>query len=247
MMCENKPPFIKLLLFCLSIFNTALAQDVIVDSQTQLLSQSYPVKLYFNAMGENAHIYNGYEYMTPDRNIKGTPYFTDAVTQSSLYYDDGYYQNVPIQYDMVRDLVVINRLDQNFRISLISAKLAAFTLKNHDFVHINKDSLQGIDLSTGFYDRIYAGKSTVLVKRKKYIQEVMEYTTTTQTYIDDTRYYIKYEGNYVEIKNKSAVLKLFGNKKSEIKSYLRKNKLDFKEDFEKTLIATCAYYDQLTS
>ena len=185
--------------------------------------------------------------MTPDRNIKGSPYFTDALTQSSLHYDDGYYQNIPILYDMVRDLVVINRLDQNFKISLISTKLSSFSIKNHEFIRIEKDSLQGIDLSSGFYDRIYAGKSTVLVKRKKMIQEVMEYTTTSQSYIEETFYYVKFEGNYVEVKNKSSVLKLFENKKSEIKSFLRKNKLDFKSDFEKTLIATCAYYDQLTS
>jgi len=51
----------------------------------------------------------------------------------------------------------------------------------------------------------------------------------------------------VEVKNKGSVLSLFESKKSEIKSWLRKNKLKFKTDFEKTLIAAAAYYDQLTS
>ena len=75
----------------------------------------------------------------------------------------------------------------------------------------------------------------------------MEYTTTSQTYIDETFYYVKFGGHFVEVNSKSSVLKLFGNRKSDIKSYLRKNKLNFKSDFEKTLTATCAYYDQLTS
>jgi hypothetical protein len=246
-MCENKPFFLTVLLICSLFVNALEAQGLFVDLQTQALDQSYPVKLYYHAVGENAHIYNGYEYMTPDRNIKGSPYFTDALTPASLFYDGCYYQNVHILYDMVRELVVVNRLDQNYKISLISSKLNSFSIKNHEFIRIDRDSLSGIDLNSGFYDRIYAGKSTILVKREKYIQEVMEYTATSQTYIDQNFYYVKFGGNYVEVSSKSAVLKLLGDKKSTIKSYLRKNKLDFKSDFEKTLIATFAYYDQLTS
>jgi hypothetical protein len=246
-MCEPKPLLLKLLVCCLLYANPAGAQFLSADPQNNSLDQSYPVRLYYNAIGENAHIYNGYEYMTPDRNIKGSPYFTDALVPSTVSYDDTYYQNVRILYDLVRDLVIINRLDQNFRISLINAKLNSFSIKDHQFIRIDKDSIHGIDLITGFYDRIYPGKSTVLVKRKKFVKEVIEYTVTSMSYMEEDFYYVKFAGNYVEVKNKSSVFKLFQNKKSEIKSYLRKNKLSFKSDFEKTLIATCAYYDQLTS
>jgi hypothetical protein len=246
-MCETKPLLLSLL-FCGFLFaNTAGAQFLSEEPLNTSLDQSYPVKLYYNAVGENAHIYNGYEYMTPDRNIKGSPYFTDALVPATISYDDTYYQNIRILYDMVHDQVIINRLDQNFRISLINTKLNSFSIKNHDFVRIDKDSLHGVDLSTGFYDRVYSGKSTVLVKRKKFVKEVLEYTLTSMSYMEENFYYVKIAGNYVEVKNKSSVFNLFQNKKSEIKSYLRKNKLSFKSDFEKTLIATCAYYDQLTS
>jgi hypothetical protein len=49
------------------------------------------------------------------------------------------------------------------------------------------------------------------------------------------------------VDSKATVLKLFNSKKSEIKVFIRKNKLNFKSDFEKTLVAISAYYDQLTS
>jgi hypothetical protein len=233
---------------CFLHAHIAGAQGLSDDPQKNSLDQSYPVRLYYTAIGENAHIYNGYEYMTPDRNTKGSPYFiSDAPTSASLSYDDIYYQEIPILYDQVRDLVVINRLDQNFKISLINEKLDYFTFHNHQFIRITRDSTRGDVLVSGFYDRVYAGKSSVLVKRKKTAQESVEYTVTVLTYKETDIYYVKMGGRYSEVTNKSSVLKLFQSKKSEIKSYLRKNKLKFNSDFEKTLIAASAYYDQLTS
>lgn len=234
--------------FCLLGLNLAGAQVLSGDSLKNTPDLSYPVNFYYTSIGENAHIYNGYEYMTPDRGIKGSPYFlTDSLIPADLSYDEAYYQNVPVLYDLVRDLVVINRLNQNFKISLVSEKLNSFSLQNHRFIRISKDSIHGVDLLSGFYDRVYSGKSTVIAKRKKYILEVLEYSTSRTIYQEHDLYYVKYAGRWIEVSNKASVLNLFKAKKSEIKTFLRKNKLKFKSDFEKTLIAAAAYYDQLTS
>jgi hypothetical protein len=247
-MCVFYFRLLKLLICCILYIPIAGAQKLSTETPNSSLVQSYPVRLYYHAVGENAHIYNGYEYMTPDRNTKGSPYFlTDAPTPAALYYDDIYYQDIPILYDQVRDLVVINRLDQNFKISLINDKLDYFTFHNHHFIRISRDSSHGEELATGFYDRAYEGKTTILVKRKKTARESSEYTQTILTYTEQDLYYVRMDGKYTEVSNKASVLSLFQAKKSEIKSYLRKNKLKFNSDFEKTLIAAAAYYDQLTS
>src|ERR1700676_3634711 len=110
-MAENRFTELKFLLCCLVFVKIAGAQEPASDSLTASLYNSYPVKLYFNALGENAHIYNGYEYFTPDRNIKGSPYYlSESPAPSNLIYDDSYYQNIPILYDIVKDEVIINRL-----------------------------------------------------------------------------------------------------------------------------------------
>jgi hypothetical protein len=143
--------------------------------------------------------------------------------------------------------LIINRLGQNFRISLVADKLSSFTIHNHEFIRISRDSAAGIELPTGYYDKMYAGKTTVLVKRQRRLQEVLYYGTTTSEYKDENIYYIITAGQIVQVSSKSAVLDLFKSKKTEIKSFIRKNKLNFKSDFEKTLVAVSAYYDQLTS
>jgi hypothetical protein len=247
-MCVNRPPHLKFLLCCLVFVKIAGAQELTNDSLSNSLYNAYPVKLYFNAVGENAHIYNGYEYFTPDRNIKGSPYYlSDGPSPSNLAYDDSYYQNIPILYDIVKDQVVINRLGQNYKISLVSDKLSSFTFRNHEFIRISRDSANGIQLTTGFYDRLYNGKTTVLVKRKTRLRETYIYSQIAYEYVQEDIYYLVFAGQIVQVDGKSSVLKLFNSRKSEIKAYIRKNKLNFKSDFEKTLIATSAYYDQLTS
>jgi len=227
---------------------TAAAQELINDSITSSLYNSFPVSLYYNAIGENAHIYTGYEYFTPDRNIKGSTYFlSDGPVPSRLIYDDSYYQDIPVLFDIARDELVVNRLGQNFKISLVNDKLMSFTVRNHEFIRISGDSAHGIELESGFYDKMYAGKTIVLVKRKRKLQETLVYNSAVYEYKDDYKYYVISAGLIVQVDSKSSVLELFKSKKAEIKSFLRKNKLNFKSDFEKALVATSAYYDQLTS
>jgi hypothetical protein len=247
-MCEKRPSYLRFLLCGLILVKTAAAQELINDSITSSLYNSFPVSLYYNAIGENAHIYTGYEYFTPDRNIKGSPYFlSDGPVPSRLIYDDSYYQDIPVLFDIARDELVVNRLGQNFKISLVNDKLMSFTVRNHEFIRISRDSVHGLELESGFYDKMYAGKTIVLVKRKRKLQETLVYNSAVYEYKDDYKYYVISAGQLVQVDSKSSVLELFKSKKAEIKSFLRKNKLNFKSDFEKALVATSAYYDQLTS
>src|SRR5579863_355125 len=247
-MCEIRPVLLKFLLCFMLFVKMAGAQDLRSDSLSNQLNNSYPVGLYFSAIGENAHIYSGYEYLTPDRNIKGSPYYlSDGPSPSDILYDDTYYSDIPILYDVVKDEVVINRLGQNFKISLITDKLKSFTLHRHEFIRISVDSANGVQLPTGFYDRLYNGKTIVLAKRRTRLQETYVYSQINYEYIREDIYYMIVAGQIVQVDNKSSAMKMFKSKKSEIKSFIRKNKLNFKSDFEKSLIAISAYYDQLTS
>jgi hypothetical protein len=150
-------------------------------------------------------------------------------------------------YDVLKDEVVINRLGQNFKISLVTDKLKSFTLRTHEFIRVSSDSVNGNLLATGFYELLYNRKTIVLAKRKTHLQETYVYSQINYEYIREDNYYVIIAGQVVQVDSKSSVLKLFNSKKSEIKSFIRKNKLNFKSDFEKTLVAVSAYYDQLTS
>jgi hypothetical protein len=129
----------------------------------------------------------------------------------------------------------------------VNDKLKSFILRRHEFIRVSVDSVNGTPLPTGFYDRLHNGKTIVLAKRRTRLQETYVYSQINYEYIRQDYYYVIVAGQIVQVDSKSSVLKLFKSKKSEIKSFIRKNKLNFKSDFEKTLVAVSAYYDQLTS
>ncbi|MEJ0083192.1 MAG: hypothetical protein WDM78_20095 [Puia sp.] len=77
-------------------------------------------------------------------------------------------------------------------------------------------------MPTGFYDRLYNGKTIVLVKRKTRLQETYVYSQIVYEYIREDIYYVIIAGQIVQVDSKSSVLKLFNSKKSEIKSFMKK-------------------------
>ena len=228
--------------------NFCSGQGSLNDSTSNPSDTSFAVNQYYSSIGENAHLYNGPEYLTYDKRIAGNPFFkTDSLTSGDIAYDGSHYFNIPMLYDIIYDEVVINRYQQNFRISLLREKMKGFTFLNHTFYRMEKDSLHGVLLSPGFYDQLYQGKITVLAKRKKKILEKIEYTMNTISYLADDHFYINRNNTYFEVTNKASLLKVFSNKKKEIRKFLRKHKLKFKTDQEKAILQSAAYYDQLSS
>lgn len=246
MIAYHKPAFF-IIAFC-GLVKLCAAQFPITDTFPNSQDSNFLVDLYSSAIGENAHLYNGREYFTYDKRIKGNPFFeTDSMTAGNISYNGGEYDNVPMLYDITRDEVIINRYHQNFKISLLTEKLEKFTFLNHFFYHMEKDSLHGVLLSPGLYDELYHGNTTVLVKRKKRISEKIVLNANVISYQPDDHFYIKRNNKYAGISNKSSLLKAFNDKKKEIRKYLRKHKIKFKSDPEKAILQSAVYYDQLSS
>jgi len=65
--------------------------------------------------------------------------------------------------------------------------------------------------------------------------------------ISENIYYIKKEGVYRTIRNKSSLLSVLKNKKKEVQQYLKTNDIKFKKEPERAMIMAVRYYDQLTN
>jgi hypothetical protein len=237
---------------CLSVFyffifalfqNTLFAQD----SSSAQLSQANAVAFYNRYIGENAHLYNGSEYVAYDFRIKGHPYFMTNLLQAGDVNCEGItYPSVNVSYDIIRDELITNRYDANFRIKLPNEKIAYFTLLNHFFIRLIGDSAAKSIISTGFYDRLYDGKTKLFAKRKKKIQEKVSFEEGDQLWFAETdQYYLFKDNRYYEVQNKASLLDALKDRKKDLKKFIRKNKLRFKEDIENTIVKTVQYYDQL--
>ncbi len=202
--------------------------------------------IYYKAIGENNHLYNGSEYVAFPYTAEKNPFFKSViVANGSINYDGTLYNEVPLVYDIFRDEVITNRYKENYRIKLVNEKIGYFFLSGHEFIRIVKDSNNSTVPETGFYDRLYNGKVTALSRRVKKMGDTVTSSGTVTHYFEADQYFIKKEGIYYPVHNKKTTLSVFRDRKKDVQKLLRKNKIKFKQDHEAWIVKAAEYYDQL--
>jgi hypothetical protein len=231
--------------FIISLFFSGLAYAQ--DTSSLQSSSNSATAFYYKFIGENAHFYNGSEYIPYDVHIKGHPSFeTELLEPAVINYDNLVYEGVNLNYDIVRDEVTTNRFERNFRIKLISEKIAYFSLLNHFFVRLVQDSTNKSVINTGFYERIYNGNDKVYIKHSKIIEEkVTDYAGDEQWFTQKDIYLVEKTGRFYPIQSKSMLFDLIKDRKKDVQKYLRKNKIKFRKDPRNAILRTIEYYDQI--
>jgi hypothetical protein len=220
------------------------------QAPTDSLAVNKTIIYYNKAIGEQSRLYNGSEYPLPDPNITGNAFFQDNsnLRPGAVMYDGVYYTNVPIAYDLYRDVVVALLYNGFSKYSLVSDKVSDFYLADHHFIRIKADPLAvNGKLKPGFYDQIYGGKTTILVKRSKTIQTSSSGEKKIETFFQpSTDYYIKKDGSYYKFSGKGAMLNILKDQKKQLQQYLKDNQIRFKDNVELSMQKIADYYDHLT-
>lgn len=218
------------------------------DSNSDKAAAANAISVYYQSLGEQSGIYNGPQYTGyPHKLDGGQPFFgSGEVSRGTIYYDGMLYKDIPMWYDLVKNEVVVLYVDNYSKISLHTEKIDYFSVFDHLFIHVIKDTANASAIPSGFYDIIYQGKSEVLVKQSK---ELLQRTTLEGIWITVIKQkndpYLKKGDQYYPLKNVGAVMKALGSNQKEIQLYLKKNKIKFRKDPEKATVMIVAYYDQL--
>lgn len=223
--------------------NKLRAQDTVILKTPP----SPAIDFYRNYIGENSHLYNGSEYIPEDSRIRGHACFlSDSLIEGLINYDDILYRGVKFTYDIVRDELIINRYNENYRIKLVNEKIAYFRLLNHFFVRIVQDSINKPIINTGFYECVYNGGISFFEKHiKKKEEKISTYQEAQEWYEEHDFYFIKKEKHYYPIHNKTDLVNILKEHKKEIQKFIRKNKIRFKEDPETAILKAVKYYEQI--
>jgi hypothetical protein len=234
------------ILLAYTFLQNVAGQTVISDSDVQKAAAN-TIDVYYHALGDQSPLYNGREYIEYASTLQeGHPFFELPVfVKGSIRFDGMEFQDVPMQYDMIKDEVIIQHFGKVYKINLPVEKIERFTLSGHNFIRIIQDSSH--QLKTGFYDRLYNGKIMVLAKREKKIREERINFQISNVVDQKNYYYIKKDGIYYTLKNMHTLLGILKSKKKEIQQYLNKNKIKYKNDPEHAMIIAAEYYDRLTN
>lgn len=204
------------------------------------------------AIGQSSRLYSGHEYISYARIIKGNalyPMNAETWEQGEVNYDGIVYENVPMMYDIYKDLLVVLLYNHFSAYSLVSEKVHDFTFWGRHFVRIDADSLRNdkAGISSGFYEQLYGGnKVEVLARRSKSIQNSTSQATVLETFFSEKNdYYIRKGSVYYKIGSKGAILDVLKDKKPVLQKYMRDNNIKYGNDPEAAMAALANYYDHL--
>jgi hypothetical protein len=223
---------------------TVFGQSASSDSSFRENAIRYANARYVRSTTDQARLYNGAEYVGHPPNIKGHPYIDSLWRTGSVTYDGVDYQNIRLLYDLVDDVVVAPHIDSVYRMKLQSIKINRFSIPNHNFVRIVRDTANNIGLRTGFYDQLYDGRSKVLARRVKTIKTEYVQNTVKEEYLTENSFYIQKNGVFYPVKSKQSVLSLFADQKKTLRKYLRENRIKFAKERETAIVKLSHLYDE---
>src|SRR4029078_7096188 len=236
--------FFYILLIC-ALSRQATAQNA--DDTTLRENALHAIGVYYQNLREESPLYNGSEYLEYAYTLQeGHPFFQlPTFVNGNINLDGMMFHDVPMLYDIVKDQLIIQDFQRVYKINLPADKVQQFFLLGHVFVRLPRDSSG--EIKTGFYDQLYNGKIGLFAKREKKILEKYSNVQISKVIISENIYYIKKDGLYHTIKNKSSLLAVLKNKKKDVQQYLKTNDIKFKREPERAMIMAVKYYDQLTN
>jgi hypothetical protein len=230
--------------FCL-VSVASFGQPLTSDSLNQNITiNNY--KQYSSQIGGSLLLYNGAEYAFAYPGMQGFPFFNSAAFETgTVCFDHIVYYQVPLQLDLVNN-ILITKSHKGLSLMLDAKMVDSFLISNHLFIYLSADSISGLNSSSGYYERLYNGKTKVYIKRRKQPERTFQ---AEDPYIfkeyDD--YYILNGNRYFKIEKKKDINRAFKNHYKETNSYLKSLRINFKKNRDRYLKEAASYYDHFAN
>lgn len=239
--------------FCLAALTLQLSAQSVPPTDTAVLSAAIRNSglQYQHFISKAAPLYSGPEYVEYDGRLnEGHPFLlSSSFVKGTIVYDNVSYENVPLKYDLVSNRFVLNDATGTFKLSPDYEKISSFTLGDHFFVKIPRDSSHVLLSGNQFYEVLLNGRSLTLLKKdtKKVQEEISTMLGLRRLVVSSTNFYVRGGNRYSPFNKKSQVLDLFKERKAEIRQFIRQQNLHFDDDErENSLLKIAIYYDSLS-
>ncbi|WP_022825275.1 hypothetical protein [Hymenobacter norwichensis] len=215
---------------------------------SRLVSASMAVleKQYAQAFVTHPQLYNGPEYVDYAKRYHariGHQYFlTDEQQPGSVYYNNHYFSDLLLSYDVVLDQLLIQHATSPFIVRFLDKDMRYFTINEHRFIRIEADSTAPTAFRTGYYEVLVDSTVQLLAKRAKRRQERINQRQVDIEFNVTDRLFLKKDGIYYPVKSKSSVTRLFADRSKEVQQYIKDNKLKFKKARREADIAHLTRY-----
>lgn len=240
--------FIIIVLFC-SFENVLFAQNMefkkkneIINLKTTSLEKEYAQMFSEKNLFASGKLY----YHTRHSKFIHPFYLNYNWLKGGVVFNSKLYNVDKIKYDIHNDNLICVVISKGYAypISLNKNKVHEFYISGHHFKYLEDfNSISINKLVPGYYEIIYNNKTSLLIKWKKelYIHDIAQlekFRLTKSIFLEkDNKFFI--------VRNLSGLLKLLKERKKELKTFIRKNKLAMRRDIVKVFSELLVYYDSL--
>jgi hypothetical protein len=233
----------SLVLLSVCIATAGVSQPVKPDTSFLASSRAIKIQAYNALIGGQSRLYNGIEYPDYYSHNDEHPYFLiDDWGHGNVVYDDEFYGDVDLFYDLSKDAVITEHKLTGGKIQLISNKVSRFTLNDHLFVRLAKDKAGVIGES--FYEVLYDGKVKVYARRQKWSQSRADVNGITYYFSTINWLYILKDGVYTQVKSKKSVYGVFKDHRKDLTGVLRTRKVRYRKERERSVVILAEEYDR---
>jgi hypothetical protein len=216
-----------------------LAVDAAVSAATQQ---------YIKEVQPESVLFNGPEYV--NRTLPGTighQFFGTAEPQKgTITYRSAQFQNVPLNYDLALDQVILSYPGQAATVQLVPDQVTVFSLGNHQFVRLLADSATKSAAPTGFYEVLLPGSVSLLARHTKRIERTTVQQNLRLEFRQSDQLFVRTLSAVAPVDNLKDVLALLPAHKTEVQRYARQQQLRFSAaQREASFLSALRYYASL--
>jgi hypothetical protein len=191
-------------------------------------------------------LYNGRIWINTQMQVSGHQFlFSGEFLSGSISEQGRTYKNIMMRYDIFTDEMTAKN-HHGVILQLNKEVIDSFTLnynyRSWKFVTVTGDSTKGF---TGYVNVLYAGKTAFYVKYRKAI-ELFAVDGKYDKFYDVNRMFFEQNGNVYQFSGRRQLLKLMGEHRKEVRSYINKLRLIIRKDNPESFIPVIKYYDSLT-
>lgn len=194
---------------------------------------------------EDQDLYNGriwknlYYFVMEDQFLFSKTFLTGNITINGKSYT-----GIPLKYDLFKDELltpayegIILQLNKE----LIDSFSLSFENKIYRFIKMKGDSANS---AASYYNVLYKGHSSVLVRYRKKIDKLAVEGKYDEFY-PLTKIFLVKGNEFFPLSGKSDLLKAMEDKESELKVFIRKNRIHVTAKEPESFVSVVRYYDDL--
>ncbi len=216
------------------------------QTTTLLLKDSVNIAAWTNDVGIYATLYTGKEHAKYPMAYENSPfYLTKDPLDASLSYDGVYYSQVRLRWDTYTDEVIVLTPDGRYNIILVPGRFEKAGLESGQLSYLYADKISGIKAS-GYYLELYDNQYKIWYKLTTVLEPKMTGQLVNYSFISRDSYYIQKGNMLFQVRNMSGILRVFADKKKELRQFAKKNSLDFKTNTKGVLMMMVNEYERLT-